>query len=571
VKVHLLGRAGKATGKYKAHWNVTDDTNIMEFNFDVIDWKVCSDAAEQIKETDDHEGDTDVGGDIEQTENIDVNLCNIFVSHIDEQTHNAKFAELKNWTDEKVYDEVEDIGQETISVRWVVTPKLVDGSWITKARLVARGFEEDQAVLRTDSPTCMRESLKIVLAVAISKQWRINSIDIKAAFLQGKPINRKVYLKPPTEANCQSKVWLLKKVVYGLSDASRVWYLRVLDELTKLGVTVSKYDKALFIWWCKNEVQGFLVVHVDDFLWCGSTDFYTSVIEKIKSIFKVSKESEGIFKYIGINLRQHENDLILDQRSYIESIQPIVLPDLSGLIKHQEVNSQMRKMFRGLVGQLSWPSGISRPDASFSACSLSTVQSKPKYRDLFEANKAIRELKNTYLELKYPRLDLPSVRLSVHSDASYANLADGGSQGGFIVFLHDSKGNCSPITWSSKRIKRVVRSTLSAETLSAVDALDSAYLVSNILKEVLGREGGVDICINMYTDNKSLYDAVNTSNLVLDKRLRVDISALREMNDNGEVHFCWVDSAHQLADTLTRKGASKKKLLEVLKLSYLNV
>ena len=72
------------------------------------------------------------------------------------------------------------------------------------------------------------------------------------------------------------------------------------------------------------------------------------------------------------------------------------------------------------------------------------------------------------------------MRLVAHSDASYGNLKGGGSPSGFIVFISDKDRFCSPIAWASKRIKRVVRSTLSAETLAAVDA---DYLISKILAE----------------------------------------------------------------------------------------
>ena len=41
----------------------------------------------------------------------------------------------------KVYTSVTDTGQESISVRWVISPKLVDGTWKVKAPLVARGFQ----------------------------------------------------------------------------------------------------------------------------------------------------------------------------------------------------------------------------------------------------------------------------------------------------------------------------------------------------------------------------------------------------------------------------------------------
>jgi ribonuclease HI len=200
---------------------------------------------------------------------------------------------------------------------------------------------------------------------------------------------------------------------------------------------------------------------------------------------------------------------------------------------------------------------------SFSACSLSTAQSGPLIRDLIRANKTLKALKADLVALKFVPMKLYSLRLAVYSDASYANLPDGGSQGACIIFLYDSDKTCVPIAWASKRIKRIARSTLCAETLAAVDALDTAYLLSRLIAEILSC-GDKPVDIDMYTDSKSMYDAIHTSNMMLDKRLRVDIAALREMNDNNEVFFHWVESKDQLADVLTKDGASKWKLLDVL-------
>ena len=104
------------------------------------------------------------------------------------------------------------------------------------ARLVARGFEEqknDKSM--NDSPTYGKE-------LRVSQSWSLNSIEIKSAFLQRKEIIRQVYLKPPKEFAREWKVWLLKKTVYGLSDAPKSWYTKVKEELLKLNVKVSKYD-----------------------------------------------------------------------------------------------------------------------------------------------------------------------------------------------------------------------------------------------------------------------------------------------------------------------------------------
>ena len=64
----------------------------------------------------------------------------------------------------------------------------------------------------------------------------------------------------------------------------------------------------------------------------------------------------------------------------------------------------------------------------------------------------------------------------------------GGIQDGYMIFLYDKSFNCCPIAWSSKRW--VVRSTLAAETLAAVESLDSAFLISNIISEMIFAEKG---------------------------------------------------------------------------------
>ena len=115
--------------------------------------------------------------------------------------------------------------------------------------------------------------------------------------------------------------------------------------------------------------------------------------------------------------------------------------------------------------------------------------------------------------------------------------------------------------WKSNTIKRVVRSTLAAETCSAVNGLDAAYFISKIIQEMLG----YPIPIVAYTDNKPLHKNVHSTTMVQEHRLRIDMAAIREMLSNQELHaFSWVDNSKQLADCLTKRGANSLTLLSVL-------
>ncbi len=214
----VLGKAGKATGKNKFWINIEDENGQLK-----------SLNVEQLS-------------DMQIVEDLVLLSCN----ESDVEVKQAMALEIENWKNHNVFTEVEDEGQTAVSSRWVITEKYKEGVKCVKARLVARGFEEaDIGEIRKDSPTCGKESLRLCLTLFASMNWKINSLDIKAAFLQGNPIEREVYIMPPKEVQT-NKLWKLNKTVYGLADASRTWYLRVRQELTTLGIKVSKYDEAVF-------------------------------------------------------------------------------------------------------------------------------------------------------------------------------------------------------------------------------------------------------------------------------------------------------------------------------------
>ena len=194
----ILNRAGKARGKYPNAWNVQlDDGNKLYVDFDRIEqWDEVTAPLTQdvpLSNAEDDAVSVTVDPVIQDTvlEGGDEFQPNETYSvEIDKEQHNAKMKE------QKVYTEVEDDGQQCISVRWVMRPKIIGGKVSIKARFVARGYEEDNN-FRTDSPNSTKEGLRVVLSVFSSLNWSIKSIDVVTAFLQGKPMKREVYLRPP--------------------------------------------------------------------------------------------------------------------------------------------------------------------------------------------------------------------------------------------------------------------------------------------------------------------------------------------------------------------------------------
>jgi len=468
----------------------------------------------------------------------------------------AKEKEVNNWKMNDVFEEVPFTNQHVISTRWVITTKEVENIPITKARLVARGFEDDLGERKVDSPTCARESLCLTLSLIAIKGWKCMAMDIKTAFLQGKPIEREIYLLPPKEFDDGINVWKLKKAVYGLNEASWYWYTRVKDEFIKIGLTMSKFDEALFYKEKDGLCIGIIAVHVDDFIYGGLPEFET-VIVSLKSVFIVGSELSFPMKFLGINLDQDDQHIIYNQTDYINGMD-FDVKLLSG-DKGRSLDSKEQRQFRGIVGQLNWIASRTNPLICFDVCQLSVKLSQATVHDFNTARK-IKQQAMVPVNLRFVKLEGPVFFLA-YCDASFANLPDGSSQGGYIIFIADEKNNVSPITWCSKKLPRVCRSTLAAEVMAIIETVDMCCWLRKIFVDIFD---GKLLKTIIRTDNKSAFDNINSTTPANEKRTRVDIAAIRQSIYNQEIDLQWIRGENQLADPLTKQGADSFKLKNVL-------
>ena len=121
-------------------------------------------------------------------------------------------------------------------------------------------------------------------------------------------------------------MWQLKKCIYGLADALHHFYLRLQEELIKLGATPSKLDQGLFYWLKDGPLAAILVCHIDDSLWGGTPRFESAVIDNLGSLLKFGAEHSSAFTYTGIQLEQHSDfSITLTQKNFAASIKKITL------------------------------------------------------------------------------------------------------------------------------------------------------------------------------------------------------------------------------------------------------
>ena len=541
----ILKAAGKATGKYKDWYNIKLD-NGKVFNTNVKHREIRKLSNEEAMLT-----------------WVTQSVLAVMVPRAERNSEAcsiAKEQELQKLKDFDTYQIVEDKGQDRISTTWVLTEK----AETVRARLTCKGFQEEED-FPTDSPTIQKASTRMILTIATTSKWNIKAIDIKSAFLQGDKLTRKVFVKPPREANLNNKLWRLKKCLYGLKDASRQWYLRLKTTLKQNGFQKSIYDGGLFFIIKNDTLIGIVGIHVDDFLATGTDHFMNVIIPNVLKAFLVGKAEDQTFMYTGTKITQDDSGITVDQTEYVQNLEIFDL-DLERLKMNRVMDQTETTNLRQYCGSLNWAVGTSRPDLSFQMINLSTNFKGGKVSALKQAHSVMKQLKKKPAYLRISNLNnFDECQLWCYSDAAHRNLNDNtDSAGGYILFIVNTKnGNCAPIEWRSNKIKRRVVSTLAAELLSLVTAIDAAIGTRDQLREITA--GKVNLKIKAITDNRSARDTIYSEKANDQKRLRAEIAGVKESIEEGLIEEVkWVPGASMLADILTKQGVKSESLMSVL-------
>ena len=257
-----------------------------------------------------------------------------------------------------------------------------------------------------------------------------------------------------------------------LCDTLRAWYSSVKQELIKTGGAKSKYNGAIFYWHNGSKLEGILSSHVENFFWAGTSWFYAHDIDHLRKKFVISKEETVMFKYLELQIQQSKNGIEIYQKDYIQEDEAIKIDNPSQkdciLLPHE--TQQLRRV----ASQLNWVSTQARPDMAYAATIVSGSIKDARVRDLIVTNKFIKFLKSRDVVLSFTKIDyLKSSSLISFSDVTFANLIYSGSQGSLIIFLDGSNDKYMPLAWKPRKLKRVVKGTLTAETVALQEAMSN--------------------------------------------------------------------------------------------------
>ena len=103
-----------------------------------------------------------------------------------------------------------------------------------KCRLVPHGkADREKHELRSDCATAHFPVIRLIFSFCALYPFHLASIDIMGAYLQGKPLDRDIFMRLPKGWCRKDVVWKLIRPSYGLVDSGRIWQLTIENWLLK--------------------------------------------------------------------------------------------------------------------------------------------------------------------------------------------------------------------------------------------------------------------------------------------------------------------------------------------------
>ena len=158
-------------------------------------------------------------------------------------------------------------------------------------------------------------TVRLCLSLSIICNWEIKFSDVSAAFLHADTLGIP-YVYPPDTEKLQdtTKVWKLKKALYGLKSWPKAWYQHIVSILSSLGWERCYKDECVFILRDKKRprdkqgrfinseinpqthvrnvpLRGIIVVYVDDLIAAGQKAVVNNFFGHLKRLARSQNQT----------------------------------------------------------------------------------------------------------------------------------------------------------------------------------------------------------------------------------------------------------------------------------------
>lgn len=451
-----------------------------------------------------------------------------------------------------------------IAGKWVFKRKMNNNGEVIryKARFVAKGFAQryGRDYYETFSPVVRHTTIRFLLAMAVKNGMQIFQMDAETAFLQG-DLHENVYMRQAQNYDDKTgRVYRLKKAIYGLKQASRMWNIKLNETLLKDGFTRCKTDPCVYY---KKGIV--LAVYVDDFLILYRKDDELAKLRQMLHAHFNMKDIGLASSCLGINIKQGSDFIEIDQSHYVKQIlkrfgmekcksapTPSDLNQKLSITMFNEENSLVGKVpYQEIIGSLLYLSGATRPDIAFAVNDLSRFNnnhSEPHWKALKRILRYLRGSIN--LKIRYERT--ANNKIIAFSDADWgADIDKRRSCTGYVI-----KMTGGAVSWCSQRQPIVALSSTESEYIALSTAVREILWIKQLSRECDEyAQNGVEI----FCDNQS---AINIGEVEAyrqrSKHIDIRFHHIREQIEKGVIALKYIETEKMVADLLTKAVPRQK-------------
>ncbi|SCZ92964.1 BZ3500_MvSof-1268-A1-R1_C070g00357 [Microbotryum saponariae] len=438
-----------------------------------------------------------------------------------------------------------------------------------KARLVAQGNRQRDGIDFSETFAPLRAQGGVELrSISLLGQYALTEVevprllaDIDKAYLHGE-LDHDIWMTTPRGFDFPSdKVLRLRRSIYGLKQAGRIWNRHIDTSLRNLGYKATGTDHCIYSCIDDQQRPHYIALYVDDLLIVSpALDEIERVISGLEQRYGVKRL--GPAEYIlGIQIRRlDDGSIALSQERYIMDVLARfhfdtttrgttvpMTPGLSLTAIPGQGTERIRSWYLQAIGSLLYISLGTRPDIAFAVSYLSRFANNPGRRHWIAVKHVLRYLRATYRdELLYARGPAKVTGVVGYSDANWGACVDTSiSTMGYVFYLAGAA-----VSWSSKRQTRVADSTTDAEYLALSHAGKEAIYLNQLLSEL-------HVCpiaaAHIFTDNEAAaavaHDPVRTSGT---RHIRLREHFVRDMVNRGDISLSHVGTADMVADVFTK-------------------
>lgn len=470
-----------------------------------------------------------------------------------------------------------------------------------KARWIIAGHRDQRAGdFETEAPTASLLGHNLLCFFATQWNWAMSFADVSAAFLQGDllPPERRVfvqcprnypnfvrqYLRQQVPDNCRTDLFRLRKAGFGLAESPRLWYKKFKRDIESIGGKEWRLMPGVFSFFQHGEVYAMLAVHVDDVRLIVNKKKEEELKQQLNGLFSFGdwKAPSEWTRFCGRFERQFDNGVVqLQMNDYAHRIaEPPVRRAGQG---EASLMPNEKKWVGTICGQLNWMARQCRADLTFGVSRVQQLAGVNDPAALVELKILVERAKDATI-INFRKLHCPVEKALVigASDASFASMPRGRSQGGYVIMIAnpdilEGEAAVNVVSYHSGLLKRVVRSSLAAEISQAASTMDEADFVRAVMAESMHQDFQLSHWLSwvskwrqiLVLDSRTGYDLLNGSSLGEDRRLAIDIAAMKQaLEEDGASRMVrWVPGEELPADDLTKlKG--NQRLLKVMKSGY---